>query len=234
MPEGADEIVETYPCPNCDRRFNEVALAKHVAKQLCKQKPRKTFDMAAQRLENLAQEAREAGIVLLPPKKGPGAAAAAAAAAQKAPTKKVSKWRADHEKFMAAIQAGKQMQAALDSGVPLSSLPPPVTREEDDDRTPCPHWSVEWLAVQQPQQNQKQLVGDASSKFVDALDLLKRMCSMLIVRVFCASVLLSGRKFESGVADRHIPHCKNTKNKPKSTTASIARLGSTSTAAKRR
>ena len=47
-------------------------------------------------------------------------------------------------------------------------------------------------------------------------------------------VLLSGRKFESGVADRHIPHCKNTKNKPKSNTASIARLGSTSTVAKRR
>lgn len=139
VPPGADEVVETFPCPNCERRFNAQALQKHVAKQICKQKPRKVFDMAAQRLEELAKEAREAGIALLP-KKGAAAAAAAAKKADALPVKKQSKWRADHEKFMAAIQAGKQLQAAIASGVPLSSLPPPVTREEDDDRKPCPHW----------------------------------------------------------------------------------------------
>lgn len=137
VPEGADEVVDTYPCPNCERRFNEVALQKHIAKQICSKKPRKAFDMAAQRLENLAQEAREAGIAL--PIKGRGGAAPAKAAAA-GPPKKVSKWRADHEKFMAAIQAGRQMQAALDAGVPLASIPTTMTREEDDDRTPCPHW----------------------------------------------------------------------------------------------
>ena len=157
VPPGADEIVETFPCPNCERRFNSVALAKHVAKQICKQKPRKTFDMAAQRLEDLVQEAREVGIVLLP-KKGSAAAIAKEkereAAAKKAAGggdggaiggsggKKQSKWRTDHAKFMAAIQAGKQMQQAVANGIPLSSIPQPVTREEDDDRTPCPHWST--------------------------------------------------------------------------------------------
>lgn len=146
VPEGADEEVETFPCPNCDRRFNSLALSKHVAKQLCKQKPRKVFNMAQKRLEDLAQEAREAGIKLptKPVAGQAGAAAPPAAAASKRPQdqplKKQSKWRAEHEKFMAAIQAGKQLQAAMASGIPLSSLPPPVTREEDDDRTPCPHW----------------------------------------------------------------------------------------------
>lgn len=144
IPPGADEVLPTFPCPNCDRRFNQVALAKHVAKQLCKQKPRKVFNMAQKRLEDLASEAREAGIKL-PTKPAP--ASAAAAATQKTtrgeqPLKKQSKWRVEHEKFMNAIQAGKQLQAAVASGIPLSSLPPPpATREEDDDRTPCPHWS---------------------------------------------------------------------------------------------
>lgn len=141
IPPGADEEVETFPCPNCERRFNEQALQKHIAKQICKQKPRKVFNMAQKRLEDLAQEAREAGIKLPTKAPPPQAAAAQAAAAKKEPPKK-SKWRVEHEKFMAAIQAGKQLQAAVNSGVPLSSLPPPPpAREEEDDRTPCPHWS---------------------------------------------------------------------------------------------
>jgi len=185
VPEGADEVVETFPCPICERRFNAQALQKHIAKQICKQKPRKVFDMAAQRLEDLAKEAREAGIKLVPAKPVPAGAAPAAAAGgggggggkDGKPVKKMAKWRQDHEKFMAAIQAGKQLQAAIASGVPLSSLPPPpAQREEDDDRTPCPH---------------------------------------------------CGRKFSATVAERHIPHCKNTKAKPKATVASAARLGST-------
>jgi hypothetical protein len=149
IPEGADEVVETFPCPKCERRFNAQALQKHIAKQICQQKPRKVFNMAAQRLEELAKEAREAGVKLNPvvPGAPPGGGAAAPAAAKgdnrPAVGKKGAKWRQDHEKFLAAIKAGRQTAAAIAAGVPLSSLPPPPpAREEDDTRTGCPHWFV--------------------------------------------------------------------------------------------
>jgi len=185
IPPGADEFVETFPCSNCGRRFNAQALQKHVAKQLCKKKPRKVFNMAQKRLEELAAEAKQAGIPLPVSKKG--AAAPPTSSNHQTKTrvphdeqtvgKKQSKWRIEHEKFMAAIKAGKQLQKAMADGIPLSSLPPPpAAREEEDDRTPCP---------------------------------------------YC------GRKFNATVAERHIPHCKNTKNKPKPTVASAARMGST-------
>jgi hypothetical protein len=125
----------------CARIIKKNGRRRH-RKQLCKQKPRKVFNMAQKRLEDLAQEAREAGIKL-PVKPGAITPAAAPKSKDQQPLKKQSKWRVDHEKFMQAIQVGKQLQAMVASGIPLSSLPPPVTREEDDDRTLCPHWYVD-------------------------------------------------------------------------------------------
>jgi hypothetical protein len=224
IPEGADEVVETFPCPKCDRRFNAVALQKHIAKQICQQKPRKVFNMAAQRLEELAKEAREAGVKLNPvvPGAPPGGGAAAPAAAKgdnrPAVGKKGAKWRQDHEKFLAAIKAGRQTAAAIAAGVPLSSLPPPPpAREEDDTRTGCPHWFVHIS---------EQCALETYSFF--SLPLLLT-CFLLLCVLF--AFVSSGRKFEQTVAERHIPHCKNTKAKPKATTASIARLGSTAAGA---
>lgn len=56
--------------------------------------------------------------------------------------KKQAKWKMDHEKFMAAIKAGKQISQAVKAGVPISQIPNIPVEDHHDDRVPCPHWYV--------------------------------------------------------------------------------------------
>ena len=55
------------------------------------------------------------------------------------PANRMPKWKRDHAAFQAALKAGRQLKAAQEAGIPLSSLPPPPSIPDHDDRTACPH-----------------------------------------------------------------------------------------------
>ena len=55
------------------------------------------------------------------------------------PANNMPKWKRDHAAFQAAVKAGRDLKSALESGVPLSQLPPPPPSDELDDRVQCPH-----------------------------------------------------------------------------------------------
>lgn len=147
--------IETFPCPECGRRFARDALNKHVSKALCKKKPRKVFDMSKRRVDEHVEN--------VPVKKSNKSSNSHDD--KPLSSKKVSKWRQERARLQEAIRAGREISRAISEGRDLSTLPPPpVSSEVQDDRVECPH------------------------------------CS---------------RKFAELVAERHIPHCKNTINKPK-------------------
>ena len=121
-------VVETFPCPQCGRSFNEAALAKHVAKAVC-QRSRKPFDVRAQRLGTVVHEL----------KRVQGAADAVARTSAGGRTKeRGSRWRQERARLQEAIQAGKAIEQALREGKSLASLPVAVSALPDE-RVQCPH-----------------------------------------------------------------------------------------------
>lgn len=147
FPEGEEAPADPdslEACPNCERKFAPKVLQRHLAKQVCKKKPRKEFKV--ERVEaDAVQAAKQA------PKEN----------AKKKPKK--ADWRQERARLQEAIKAGKQMSKALKEGKNLADLPPPPASSMPDDRVPCPH---------------------------------------------------CGRKFAENAAERHIPHCAETKNRP--------------------
>ncbi len=139
---GSDVLLEsdpfpaalTYPCHNCGRSFNEEALERHVAKALCQKAARKPFDVAAQRLQDVQSALRE---VSGSDKRAGGAASRKQ---QQEQSNKQSKWRQERARLQEAIQAGKQITAALKEGRPLASIPVAASALPDD-RVQCPHCS---------------------------------------------------------------------------------------------
>ena len=98
--------------------MNSIALKRHIAKNLCKKRPRKVFKV------KIIDEP-------LPKNKTSSSAAPS--------IKKESKWREERARLQEAIKAGKQIDAAVKAGVPLSKLPPAPISNIPDNRTECPY-----------------------------------------------------------------------------------------------
>ena len=129
-------------CGTCGRRFNSDRIAKHEA--VCA----KTYTKPAARPHTVK----------------PAAAAHAAPVVD-------NTWKSKHNDFQQALRYAKQLTAAQQQGIPLSSLPPPPPAANPD-YVQCPH------------------------------------CQ---------------RRFAPQAAERHIPACKNTINKPKPPPTQLSR-----------
>ena len=122
-------VVPTFPCPECGRSFNELALAKHVSKGVC-QRTRKVFDVKAQRLGEVVGELAKV--------QSKGGGEGKGGRGKKEGGEKVSKWRQERARLQEAIQAGKAIEQALKEGKSLASIPVAVSSVPDD-RVQCPH-----------------------------------------------------------------------------------------------
>ena len=141
--EYGDPNVPQVECPDCGRKFNESAFARHA--KICKKvfvEKRKTFDMAKKRVEGdpeLAkalkkakeEERRKARQDAI--KKGK---TGAGNDNERVAGEKVPKWKADREQFRAALKAGKEYSQAAAEGKPL---PPVMASAPDPTLIPCPH-----------------------------------------------------------------------------------------------
>lgn len=130
-------------CPDCGRKFNESAFARHV--KICKKvfvEKRKTFDSSKHRVAEAEQ------LKLMKKAKEEERRKARQTAMQKGRQQagkgnddvivqeKIPKWKADREQFLAAIKAGKAFSKAQAEGKPL---PPMEPSGPDPTLTPCPH-----------------------------------------------------------------------------------------------
>ena len=126
-------------CGVCGRRFAASRIAAH--QRVCKKvanKQRKVFDMTKARVQGT-----DAAKFVQQPKRGGKSKAApstskATAAADKPIGGKQSKWRREHEAFIANIRAARQYTQAKESGGPLPP-PPKSTYQESSDMVSCPH-----------------------------------------------------------------------------------------------
>nr|CCC94601.1 unnamed protein product [Trypanosoma congolense IL3000] len=117
----AGDDVERLECGRCGRRFAPDVLQRH--ERVCaSQKPRKVFNMRAQRLAGTGAQ----GVV----KKSGGSADAVA------PPKK--NWRAESEAFRRSLREARMVDKVLKSGGNVRDLPAP-TYSENSHYTPCPH-----------------------------------------------------------------------------------------------
>ncbi|CCW61314.1 unnamed protein product [Phytomonas sp. EM1] len=131
----------TRECAICGRTFRLSILPRH--EPLCRKqanKPRKVFNMKAQRLEGVE------GAELLRPTGNSYAATRTSHAAAAANPNKIPKWKIQHEQFQAAMRAVHQQKGGAPGGGKdnfsrnggggggYAALPP-----EFDDRVPCPH-----------------------------------------------------------------------------------------------
>ncbi|CAF1171158.1 unnamed protein product [Adineta steineri] len=111
IPAYAD--VQTYPCTNCGRRFNNESLRKHqpICKKTSRQS-RKVFDTGKQRATDSDvpyQATRETTQFYqegIKPKSN-------------TPKAKTSNWREGHNALVRTIRQARQITQAIDDGVPL-------------------------------------------------------------------------------------------------------------------
>lgn len=122
--DGNDESNELNECPDCGRKFNDIAFPKHT--RVCKKvfgEKRKAFDVRKQRLEGEALQ-------LLKKKekeeKKKGKGGTAAKSAEETPLGggggAAPKWKNQSEALREAMKAVRETQKAIDKGLP----PPPV------------------------------------------------------------------------------------------------------------
>lgn len=129
----ADAQIERFPCPDCGRRFSEVALDKHT--RICSKvfgQKRKEFDSSKMRSiggEVPSASSRHGSKYTNGTRKGGGRAMGAAQS-------KPSKWRAESEAFREAIRAARSVTRAEKEGRPL---PPPRPSAPDPSLVPCPN-----------------------------------------------------------------------------------------------
>jgi hypothetical protein len=161
----AEEPVTLLPCRNCGRSFAEDTLKRHVAKGVCKKKPRKAFDSQANRIQGMIEESGgAAGMSVKDVKRKLAAEAREEDKKKRAAAKQLPKWKIERNRLREAMRAGKEVSTALANGANIADLPPPKPQSGPDDRVACPH---------------------------------------------------CGRRFNSNVAERHVPHCANMVHRPK-------------------
>ncbi|KAH8414206.1 hypothetical protein KR215_000284 [Drosophila sulfurigaster] len=138
-PEG------TSSCRYCGRHFNTDRLGKH--EEVCQRTmntKRKIFDASKQRVKGTdnekysKQQQRQRQQPSLPRSQSTYSSAAQQQGLRTGVKK--SNWRKQHEEFIQAIRAAKQVQAHLARGGKLSDLPPPPP-SENPDYIQCPHCS---------------------------------------------------------------------------------------------
>eukprot|EP00727_Mastigamoeba_balamuthi_P001956 m51a1_g11758 hypothetical protein (596) ;mRNA; f:209770-212117 len=111
-------------CKFCDRMFAEDRLAKH--EKICaSQKERKVFDASKKRLDGEALSMAQHTKV----KEAKGSSAQGSAGGN-------TKWRREHEAFVAAIRNAKKMSTM--SADEIRAMPPPPP-EDNPDYVQCPH-----------------------------------------------------------------------------------------------
>ena len=140
-------------CPDCGRKFNELAYAKHV--KICKDvfiKKRKAFDMAQKRVEGnpellqiLKKREKEEKMQAMKAAKANHATAMAAISHENRAVgggnggdggKPI--WKAQSEAFREALRAARKAQKAQAEGKPL---PPVLPSAPDPSLVQCPHCS---------------------------------------------------------------------------------------------
>ncbi len=124
--EQPTEAVVLFPCPDCGRKFNKKALARHqnICRKVFQQK-RKAFDASKARLSEFGGQDKQ---LVKSVKKAP---------ARRAPKGKSGKWKRQSEALREAMRANKIYAQAEAEGKPL----PPMssTPTVDPDLVPCPH-----------------------------------------------------------------------------------------------
>ncbi|XP_050666054.1 zinc finger C2HC domain-containing protein 1C isoform X2 [Leptidea sinapis] len=115
-------------CATCGRHFAPDRLAKH--QDICRKthaKKRKPYDVLKHRLAGTEAEPFISKLRKPPSQSN-----------TKGTKSLNSNWRKQHEEFIQAIRAAKQVQAHLNAGGKLSDLPPPPP-SENPDYVQCPH-----------------------------------------------------------------------------------------------
>ncbi|OQS04625.1 sporangia induced hypothetical protein [Thraustotheca clavata] len=141
VPDGESEVQDdgaNHTCPDCQRRFNATAFAKH--QKICKKVfsgPKKVFNMAAARLKGTEVEKllQEKGISL----KVATVNATKPVAKEEQPLKaKKEDWKKKSNAFRDAIKSSKEYDLAKKEG---RALPPPKPAEIDPSLIQCSHCS---------------------------------------------------------------------------------------------
>lgn len=140
-----DDNLPQHQCPDCGRKFNDIAYSKHV--KICKKvfiQKRKAFDSTKMRIGDNQElvkiftkaQKEERKQQMLAQKQGNKKAAPVEEQAVGGGDK-ASKWKEESKKFRDAMKAAREYNKAKESGAPLP--PPPVASGPDLSLTPCPH-----------------------------------------------------------------------------------------------
>ncbi|OQR87801.1 hypothetical protein ACHHYP_08038 [Achlya hypogyna] len=141
VPDGESEVQDdgaNHTCPDCQRRFNATAFAKH--QKICKKVfsgPKKVFNMAAARLKGTDVEKmlQEKGMSI---KAVTAAPAKAVAKEEQAIKAKKDDWKKKSNAFRDAIKSSREYEIAKKEG---RALPPPKPSEIDPSLIQCSYCS---------------------------------------------------------------------------------------------
>ncbi len=137
-----DESLPQHECPDCGRKFNEIAFSKHV--KICRKvfvQKRKAFDSTKMRIGDnqelvkiftKAQKEERKQQLLAQKQAKKNTEDDAINGGEKA-----SKWKEQSRQFREAMKAAREYSKAKESGAPLP--PPPVSSAPDPSLIPCPH-----------------------------------------------------------------------------------------------
>jgi hypothetical protein len=137
-----DESLPQHECPDCGRKFNEIAFSKHV--KICRKvfvQKRKAFDSTKMRIGDnqelvkiftKAQKEEKKQQMLAQKQANKRQDEQAVGGGDKA-----SKWKEQSKAFREAMKAAREYSKAKESGAPLP--PPPVASAPDPSLIPCPH-----------------------------------------------------------------------------------------------
>jgi len=161
----AGKIPETYPCPQCSRKFEKHRLAKH--KKACKKlnsKNRKVFNVKEQRLEG-TEHGKFIAENDFPRRKGKRQTDQELAEKDKIAraTQKKKNWRETHNNLLEIIKAGREYQKELSEKQAMEKQKQ-TTKQQTNKPKPLQQRSKKSNLISNNKKNKRQIINNNSKE----------------------------------------------------------------------